>query len=49
MVNFVSTLETAEDRDGGFYSGLVDRDRLEAALKSSILFDALAVFVRYLV
>ena len=48
MVDFVPTLKPTEDRDRGFYGGLVDRDRLEAALKGSIFLNALAVFVRYL-
>jgi len=45
VVDLVALLEAPQNGDGVFDAGLVDDDRLEAALEGGVLFDVLAVLV----
>jgi len=44
--DLVALLEAAQDGDRVLDGGLVDHDRLEAALQGGVLFDVLGVFVQ---
>jgi hypothetical protein len=46
MMGLISLLETSKDGDGVLNRGLADHDLLEAALKSRVLLDVLAVLVK---
>ena len=46
MEDLVALLEAAQDGDRVLDGGLVDHDRLEAALQGGVLFDVLGVFVQ---
>ncbi len=45
MVELVALAQAAQDGDGLLHVGLVDVDRLEAALQGGVLLDVPAVFV----
>ena len=45
MVRLVAVAQAFQDCDSVLRGGLVDLDRLEAALKRGVLLDVLAVFV----
>ena len=46
VVQFVSFLQAAQDRNGGFHARLFDKHFLEAALQRGILLDVFAVFIQ---
>ena len=46
MVQFVTLLQTAQNRNGRLDVGLIDHDLLEPALKRGIFFDVFAVLVQ---
>ena len=46
MVNLVTLLQPAQNRDGFLHIGLVDQYRLESPLKGFVLFHVLSIFVQ---
>ena len=45
VVDLVALAQAAQDRDRLFYAGLIDEDRLEAALQGAVFLDILAVLI----
>ena len=47
MVDFVARFETAENGNGGFNGGFVNRDGLETALEGGVLAYRFPILIRY--